>query len=82
MMLCLSYWYFINLAPSVCKIVIIVIIMFRWGGSRVKAKLVCALLLEYWYRTVGYDLCVLCVLLCEVLELDRLGQYRIEKYWH
>ena len=23
--------------------------------SHGKAKLVCALLLEYWYRTVGYD---------------------------
>ena len=44
--------------------------------SRVKAKLVCARLLGNWYRTVGYD--VLCVLLCEVLVLDRLGQYRME----
>ena len=47
--------------------------------SHVKAKLVCALLLSYCYSTVGYD--VKCFIVGS-LVLDRLGQYRMEKYWH
>ena len=41
---------------SVCKIVIIVQIMFRRGVmSPGTAKLVCAFLFKYWYGTIGYD---------------------------
>ena len=47
--------------------------------SRVTAKLVCALLLRYCYGIIGYD--VICFIMVS-LVLNRLGQYRMEKYWH
>ena len=54
--------------------------MFRRGVvSRVTVKLVCALLLKHYYSTIGYD--VICFIMGS-LVLDRLGQYKIEKYWH
>ena len=46
--------------------------------SRGTAKLVCALLLKYYYSTVGYD--VICFVMGS-LVIDRLGQYRMGKYW-
>ena len=46
---------------------------------KIRGKLVWAFLLKYWYPTTGYD--IIC-LLCEVLVLDSLGQYRMGKYWH
>ena len=41
----------------VCKIIIIVIIIFRRGGNVAHDSLftTCVLLLEYLYHTVGYD---------------------------
>ena len=50
--------------------------MFRRGVvSRVTAKLVCALLLKYYYSTIGYD--VICFIMGS-LVLYRLGQLRKE----
>ena len=43
--------------------------------SRVTAKLVCALLLKYYYSTIGYD--VICFTMGSSV-LDRLGQIRME----
>ena len=45
------------------------------GLSRGTAKLVCAFLLKYWYRIIGYD--VMCYV-SEVIVLDRLSQSRME----
>ena len=42
------------------------------------AKLVCALLLKVYYSTIGYD--VMCFIMGSFV-LDRLGQFRVEKYW-
>ena len=43
------------------------------------AKLVCALLLKYYYRNIGYDVIYF---IMGSLVLDRLSEYRMEKYWH